>query len=206
MEGRALRILAVLLVGAVVLFWFVRPKKTRLAMVEAGILPAGVDSRIEGVALYQEGPKRELVLRAKSGEWKRKEETFLLHGVEIDIAVVSSSGGPSGTGHISGERGNAKTTGKQLALEGAVIAEGFDGYRLETSDVRYDHDAKLVTTDKPVKLNGPGLNVSGKGATMDYERQTLEIRGRVKAHAVPVVLKDQAAKSGIDMPKEGGGP
>lgn len=206
MEGRALRILAVLLVGAVVMFWFVRPKKTRLSVVEAGILPGGIDARIEGIALYQEGPKQELVLRAKEGQWDRKAETLELTDVDIDVQVEGTAGGPSGSGHITGERGKAWTTSKQLDLSGDVVAEGFDGYRLETSDVSYHHGEKLVTTKQAVRLNGPGLNVTGKGATMDYERQTLEIRGRVKAHAVPAVLKDQASKSGIDAPKEGGAP
>lgn len=203
MEGRALRILAVLLVGAAALFWFVRPAKTRLAVIEAGVLPPGADARIEGVALYQEGSTRALVMRAGEGEWSRRDETFKLSEVDIQVEVANTSGGPSGSGHITGERGTAKTNGKQFALEGRVVAEGFDGYRLESSDVRYDHDRKLVETDSAVRLNGPGLSVTGKGATMDYERQRLEIRGRVKAHALPAVLKEQASKSGVDVPKEG---
>lgn len=201
MEGRALRILAVLLVGAIVLFWFVRPKKTKLSVVEAGILPTGADARIEGIALYQAGPKGELTLRAKDGEWSRISETFTLNDVDIRFEVLDSSGKPTRSGHITGERGDAKTNGKDFSLEGLVVAETFDGYRMETSDVRYDHDDKSVRTDAFVRLNGPGLNVTGKGATVDYERQRLEIRGRVKAHAVPAVLNEEASKSGLEIPE-----
>lgn len=203
MEGRALRILAVLLVGAAILFWAVRPKKTRLAIVETGILPPGADARVEGVTVYQAGPKGELTLKARNGEWSRETETFRLDEVDIRFRVTDTSGRPSRSGRITGEHGNAATNGKQFSLEGKVLAETFDGYRLETSDVRYDHDRKTVDTNARVRLNGPGLNVTGKGATVDYENQELEIRGRVKAHMVPTVLSEEASKSGIDLPKEG---
>lgn len=202
MEGRALRILAVLLVGAVILFWAVRPKKTRLAVVEAGILPPGADARVEGVTVFQAGPKGELTLKAASGEWSRESETFRLDDVDIRFEVVDTSGRPSRSGRITGEHGDAATNGKQFALNGKVVAETFDGYRLETEDVRYDHDDKTVRTNAAVRLNGPGLNVTGKGASVDYEKQRVEIRGRVKAHLVPTVLDGEASKAGFELPKE----
>lgn len=202
MEGRALRILAVLLVGAAVLFWAVRPRKTRLAIVEAGILPPGADARVEGVTVYQSGAKGELTLKAKTGQWSRETETFSLDDVDIRFEVVDTSGRPSRSGRITGEHGDAATTGKQFALRGKVLAETFDGYRLETEDVRYDHDRKTVETNARVLLNGPGLNVTGKGATVDYEKQEVQIRGRVKAHLVPTVLDEEATKAGFELPKE----
>jgi LPS export ABC transporter protein LptC len=201
-EGRALRILAVLLVGAVVLFWAVRPRKTRLAVIEAGVLPPGADARVEGVTVYQAGPKGELTLTANNGEWSRESETFRLDDVDIRFEVIDTSGRPSRSGRITGEHGDANTNGKQFALQGKVVAETFDGYRLETSDVRYDHDRKTVDTDAAVLLNGPGLNVTGKGASVDYEKQRVEIRGRVKAHMVPRVLDEEASKAGVELPKE----
>lgn len=202
MEGRALRILAVLLVGAVILFWAVRPKKTKLAVVEAGILPPGADARVEGVTVFQAGPKGELTLKAASGEWSREEETFRLDDVDIRFEVLGTSGRPSRSGHITGEHGDAATNGKEFGLNGKVVAETFDGYRLETEDVRYDHDDKTVETNARVRLNGPGLNVTGKGASVDYEKQRVEIRGRVKAHLVPTVLDEEASKAGVELPKE----
>lgn len=202
MEGRALRILAVLLLGAVVLFWAVRPKKTKLAVVEAGILPPGADARVEGVTVFQAGPKGELTLKAANGEWSRKTETFELNDVDIRFEVTGTSGRPSRSGHITGERGDAATNGRQFALKGKVVAETFDGYRLETEDVRYDHDRKSVDTNARVRLSGPGLNVTGKGATVDYEKQEVQIRGRVKAHLVPTVLDEEASKAGLEVPKE----
>lgn len=201
MEGRALRILAVLLVGAIALFVLVRPENTKVAVVEAGVLPAGADARVEGVKLLQTGNRGDLALTARDGEWSRETETFRLNDVAIDFALVDSAGNPSRSGRITGERGDAKTNGKQFALEGRVLAETFDGYRLETSDVRYDHDRKIVDTDAFVRLDGPGLKVTGKGATVDYERQRVEIRGRVRAHMVPTVLDEQAKQQGMEMPR-----
>ena len=196
MEGRALRILLALLVGAVALFYAVRPKNTKLAVVEAGVLPPGADARVQGVTLFQAGPKGDLTLRADSGEWNRETETFRLEDVEIRFHVADTGGRATRSGRIVGERGDANTNGKQFTLEGKVVAETFDGYRLETSDVRYDHDRKQVDTDAAVKLDGPGLQVTGKGATVDYEREQVEIRGRVSAHLVPEVLDEQARDAG----------
>ena len=192
----------VLLVGAAALFWAVRPKTTKLAVVEAGILPPGADARVEGVQLLQVGVKGDLRLTASDGEWSRETETFRLNDVDIRFQLVDTAGRASRSGRITGERGDAKTNGKNFALEGRVLAETFDGYRLETSDVRYDHERRTVDTDAFVRLDGPGLKVTGKGATVDYEKQRVEIRGRVRAHMVPTVLDEQAKQqTGMDLPK-----
>ena len=201
MEGRALRILIVLIVGAIALFVLVRPKNTKVAVVEAGVLPAGADARVEGVKLLQTSDRGDLSLTARDGEWNKETETFRLTEVEIQFATVGSAGTPGRSGRITGERGDVKTNGKQFALEGRVLAETFDGYRLETSDVRYDHDRKTVDTDAFVRLDGPGLKVTGKGATVDYEKQRVEIRGRVRAHMVPEVIDEQAKQQGMEIPR-----
>lgn len=191
MEGRALRILLLLLAAATAVFWFAKPKRSRVAMTESGILPPGADARVEGVTLYQSSPKGDLSLTADDAEWSRETETFRLNDVRIRFLKQSTSGEQTVSGVITGERGDARTNGREFALEGKVVAETFDGYRLETSDVRYDHTSRLVVTDAPVSLTGPGLKVTGRGARVDYENQRVEIRGRVKADAVPQVLKEQ---------------
>lgn len=192
MEGRALKILAVLLVGALALFWMVRPPKTKLAVVESGILPAGADARVEGVTVFQASAKGELTLTANSAQWSREKEKLDLDGVDIRFEVVDTSGQQNRAGHITSERGEARTDGKQFSLEGRVVAEAFEGYRLETSDVSYDHETRKLNTNAFVHLNGPGVNLTGKGATVDYERQRIEVRGRVKANLQPAVLNERA--------------
>jgi len=202
MEGRALRILLLLLAGAIAVFWFAKPKRSRVAVVEAGILPPGADAHIEGVTLLQSGPKGDLKLTAADAEWSRETQKFRLNDVRIRILKTSTNGEETLGADITGERGNAATDGRAFELEGKVVATTFDGYRLETSDVRYDHATRQILTDAPVSLIGPGLQVSGRGAEVDYETQRVEIRGRVRAHAVPQVLKEQMREQGgMEVPE-----
>lgn len=191
MEGRALRILGLLLLVAIAVFWFARPKRSKVAITESGILPPGADARVERVTLLQSGPQGDLSLTARDAEWSRETETFHLTDVKIRFLKESTSGEPTIGGTIVGERGDASTNGREFALEGKVVAETFDGYRLETSDVRYDHTTRQIMTNAPVSLSGPGLDVSGRGAQVDYANQRVEIRGRVRAHVVPQIVKEQ---------------
>lgn len=200
MEGRALRILIGMLVGAFVLFWFVRPKRTKVPQVEGGLLPPGADARVEGVKLLQSGPEGDLALTARDGEWSLDEQRFRLNQVDIRFLSADTGGNARLGGHITSERGHASTNARDFDLEGKVVAETFDGYRLETSDVRYLHGTRTAVTEAPVSLTGPGVNVTGRGATVDYVTQRVEIRGRVRANLVPKVLEENAP-DGLVLPK-----
>lgn len=195
-EQRALRIIGFFLVAALVIFWFARPKRTKVALVEAGILPPGADARVQGVRLLQSGPQGDLALDARDAEWSREEQRFVLNTVEIRFREEAAEEGSGG--RITAERGHASTSGKEFDLAGKVVAETFDGYRLVTSDVRYDHGTREATTRADVTLTGPGLEVTGHGAQVDYEDQHVTIRGRVRAHLVPAVLEENAPE-GIDL-------
>lgn len=191
MESRALRLLLSLLGVAFVVFWVFSPKEKGPPPVQAGILPPGADARVEGVRLLQSGPQGELSLVSHDAEWSRDTQSFRLNGVSIDFLVGTTAGGATPTrGHLTGERGDVATDAKEFTLEGKVVAETFDGYRLETSDVRYHHDSREVETTAPVELTGPGLKVSGRGASVDYRTKQVQIRGRVRAHLVPTVLQE----------------
>lgn len=199
MEGRALRILATLLALAMLGFWYFRPTEKTAIPPQAGILPPGADARVEGVKLLQSGPQGELSLVSRDAEWSRESQNFRLNGVDITF-MVAGTGGHATRGHLSGERGDAATDAKEFSLEGKVVAETFDGYRLETSDVRYHHETRQVETEAPVSLEGPGLRVSGRGASVDYRDQRVEIRGRVRAHLVPAILEEHMP-SGLNEEK-----
>lgn len=211
MEGRAIRLLLGSLLVAIVIFWIVKPKRTHVAVAEAGILPPGADAQVQGVRLLQEGPQGDLALTAHDAEWSREGQNFHLNGVDIRVLVVDTKKGTSGSGaktmsgHITSERGDASTNGHEFSLEGKVVAETFDGYRLETSDVTYDHETRLATTDAPVALDGPGLSVSGRGAQVDFDNQQIVIRGRVRAHLVPQIIEAHAPQ-GVDLPGLQGPP
>ena len=107
----------------------------------------------------------------------------------IRVQSADTRAGLSSSGHITGDSADASTTGQQFTLSGRVVAETFDGYRLQTSDVRYDHETRSAETDQPVDLDGPGLSVSGQGATVSFDDQTVTIHGRVHAHLIPQVLQ-----------------
>ena len=188
MEGRAFRILGSLLGLAILIFWLLRPKEKSTLPVQSGVLPPGADARVEGVKMLQTGPQGELSLLSHDLEYSRESENFRLNGV--DLSFVLGTGATATRGHLTGERGEVATDAKEFTLEGKVEAETFDGYHLETSDVRNHHETRQVETAAPVLLEGPGIHLTGRGATVDYRNRTLEVRGRVKAHLVPSTLQD----------------
>ena len=189
MEGRALRLLVASLLAAIVLFWALKPKRGHVAVTQAGVLPHGIDARAEGVRLLEAGPQGSLSLRSEDADFSRESGDVHMNGVDIRVQSADTHAGAAGSGHITGDSADASTTGQQFKLSGRVVAETFDGYRLQTSDVRYDHETRMAETDQPVDLDGPGLSVSGQGAQVDFEDQTVEIKGRVHAHLVPQVLQ-----------------
>ncbi len=213
MEGRALRILLGLLALTILLLWAVRPKRPKVAEVELALLSPGVDARVDGVTLFQSSPQGDLTLRAREADWTRAQETFRL--IDVDLRFLSS--GTSGAaapfgGRIVGERGSVRTPkagagpsapgvdGREFELAGRVVAETFDGYRLETSDVRYRHDTRQAETEAAVVLDGPGLHVTGKGARLDYGTQAVEVGGRVEARLVPAILEQAESPPGEPIP------
>jgi LPS export ABC transporter protein LptC len=195
MEGRALKILGSLLLAAILVFWAIKPARKGVPLQQSGILPPGADAHVEGVTVLQSGPRGEFSLSARDAEWSREKQNFRLNEVVMSF-VGGTNGKASATrGHLTGQRGEASTDGKEFTLDGKVVAETFDGYRLETSDVSYHDETRQVETDKAVSVDGPGLNVVGTGASVDYENQVLEIRGRVRAHMVWAVIEEHVPGS-----------
>ena len=190
MEGRALRLLVASLLAAIALFWALKPKRGHVAVTQVGVLPHGIDARAEGVRLLESGPQGTLSLRSEDADFSRESGDVHMNGVDIRVQSADTRGGASTSGHITGDAADASTTGQQFRLSGRVIAETFDGYRLQTSDVRYDHSTRIAETDQPVDLDGPGLSVNGQGAQVNLDDQTMTIRGRVHAHLVPQVLQE----------------
>ena len=190
MEGRALRLLISLLALAILVFVILKPKTKGPPPVQSGLLPPGADARVEGLRLLQSGAQGELSLTSHDAEWSRESQSFHLNGVDIQFLTGSTSGGAAPVrGHLTGESGDVNTDAKEFTLEGKVAAETFDGYRLETSNVSYHHATREVETAQAVLLEGPGLRVSGRGASVDYVNQKLEVHGRVHAHVIPAIVE-----------------
>src|SRR5579859_6666036 len=170
MEARALRLLIVAVAVALILLWVVRRTRNRphVATTTTNILPPGANALLQGVTLLHHSPQGDLSLTSRSAEWSRTTNSFLLE--EVDIRFLQGTGTGAGrAGHVHGERGEAAADGSSFSLDGPVLADTFDGYHLETADVRYDPDSGRVLTDAAVHLTGPGIDLSGRGATVDYE-------------------------------------
>ena len=202
MEGRALRLLLSLLVIAIAGFLLLKPATKGPPPAPPGMLPAGASARVEGVRLLQSGPQGELALVSDSAEWLRDKE--LIHVKPVDIRFMSSTAGGQAPvrGHLTSEEADVATDAREFTLNGKVAAETFDGYRLETSHVRYHHATREVETDQPVSLDGPGLKVSGKGASVLYDEGHLEIRGRVHAHVIPALVEQHFPVNGKKDPEK----
>lgn len=100
-----------------------------------------------------------------------------------------------GTGQLRDVRGEIRRGGQAVTLDagrGEVgefdvirLSDGvevrWDGYRAEVERADYGRGQGLVTSDAPVLLEGPGLQVRGRGMEVDVEKQRARVKEDVRA-------------------------
>ena len=78
---------------------------------------------------------------------------------------------------------------KNIELHGAVRAELPRGYVVTMDKALYDHQKRLVWSEVPVNISGPGLDLDGKNWEYKIPEQTALIGGGVHASLVTSKLK-----------------
>lgn len=150
--------------------------------------PSGVieqaDAKIsEFIFTQSKGDTVEWKVQAKQARLFEREKRAVLTGV--DITFYDEMGKEL---TLSGEEGTLDIATKNLALANQVqplIVETRSGYTIYTNHLAWTDETKEIHTDDPVRIVGPGIEVTGHGLLGRMAAGEFEILGDVHVDLVP---------------------
>ena len=116
-------------------------------------------------------------------EWQLEADsaTYLMDGnqaVLTDLSVTFFLEN-DGKAFLKARKGILNTSTFDIDVSGNVEMEN-DGYRLETEQLRYCHDQRVVSSTTPVKLTGNGFDVLSDTLEIDLNTNRTLLNGHVK--------------------------
>ena len=82
---------------------------------------------------------------------------------------------------MSADRGSVQTDAKNIKVAGNVKVDN-GAYRMETSALEYDHQARRLYTDQPVRVSGATFTLSADEVWVDLESRQSEFKGNVRGN------------------------
>ncbi len=94
------------------------------------------------------------------------------------VGVMTLSGGAGVK--MSSVRGTYQQEAEQFFLEGDVLLEHSDGYRLESTEAHIDMDKNLAWSEQDVVASGPDINIDAKGLSVNGQTGEIIFKGPAK--------------------------
>ena len=116
---------------------------------------------------------KEWELKAKAARHFQEEKMTMLEGIEAAFYVKEG-----GVIRLKGDRGRILHGTKDIELQGnIVILNADDGYQLTTDDLHYVYSDRQIRSSQRVDIVGKGLEVTGKGMSIDLVTGKLSMWG-----------------------------
>lgn len=115
------------------------------------------------------------ILNAKSGQSSENQEILVFKEFRLKM---ESKDRP--TMSLKGREGHLDRKAEVLELQGNILGESEDQYHFETEQLTYDMKAGQLSTDQPVKIEGPFFTVEGSGFRGDLQKQIFKIEKHSK--------------------------
>ena len=80
---------------------------------------------------------------------------------------------------LEGKRGDFNKATGEINLQGDLEGFSANGYRIFADHLLYNHELGLLTTNEPVRIDGPFFTVSGKGLYFNLEKEYLKMTSGV---------------------------
>ena len=141
-------------------------------------LPENVDLGLDRVHYSQnENGIESWVLDADRAAYQRKDEELALTGVELTFF----NAGNFGDVKLKAANGILRQKQKLIELQGDVRIVTTTGERYQSETFEYDYAKRLATTDDPIRMQSPQLELTGTGMSLDLTQGTLRVFGDVHA-------------------------
>jgi lipopolysaccharide export system protein LptC len=122
-------------------------------------------------------------LAAQTAELEAETGRMILRNPKIDFFMKDGS-----KLHMTATKGVLNTRNNNMEVQGHVLLRS-DRYTLQTEELVYDHDIRLITTHAPVQINSLAIQLHAAGMTYDLTTDQAQFRGPVQGvlHENPVM-------------------
>lgn len=150
--------------------------KSRVARVEStGPATSGADLRIKEAELEEESGGVRWRLRADQALVFEAERRTALKGISVKVFERDRSW------TIVGEEGDLFQQTSNVEIRHNVVLTSSDGFRLETSVLRWLGAERRLWTDVPVRMSRDGAVIDGGALDVRMGDETTTLTGRVRA-------------------------
>jgi LPS export ABC transporter protein LptC len=81
---------------------------------------------------------------------------------------------------ITGQEGEYNSKEKVITMRNGVKVQAEDGFQVQSDSLSFNDQTRKIITTEPVQITGRGIDVRGQGMIYDMEKDSYDIRGRVK--------------------------
>ncbi len=149
-------------------------------------LPKQIDLSLEQLHYTQnENGQRSWTLDADKAEYQRDENQALLDKVRLQFYQT----GEAGNIQLEAEHGTLHQETRQIEVWGRVVVKTARGEQLFTERLQYDDQRRQLTTDEPVRILAPQLELTGTGLQVDLDSGHLEVKDDVWMLLLPAERK-----------------
>lgn len=139
-------------------------------------LPSNVDMHLTGIN-YTETKKgrKEWTLKADSLRYSKSNESLIFDKVEVSLYDSKQ-----GKIKVTSDKASYDRQSNLVTLEGHVVIEDFDGYRLVAHKMDYGVDSRVITISGRFRIMGPGIKMSGNDLTLDIDARHLKVHRQAR--------------------------
>ncbi len=134
------------------------------------------DLTSKNIRLVGEGSGlKEWELRAREARHFHGGKMTVLDGIEAAFFIERG-----GVIRLKGDRGRILHGTKDIELQGNIVIFTADGYQLTTDGLQYVDRTRQIQSSHRVDIAGNGLEITGKGMSIDLVTGKLSMGGRVE--------------------------
>lgn len=97
-----------------------------------------------------------------------------------DLRVIFSPESAQSETRLTADNGILDLKTHDMDISGNIIVEN-QQYRLKTETLHYSHESHIISTEKPVNIVEPEIQLRADAMTIDMQRGEMECRGNVEA-------------------------
>ena len=149
-------------------------------------LPKQIDLSLDQLHYTQnENGQRSWTLDADKAEYQRDESQAVLDRVRLQFY----NAGEAGDVHLQAEHGLLQQETRQVEVWGQVVVKTVRGEQLFTERLHYNDLRRQLTTEEPIRMVAPQLELTGTGLQIDLDSGRLEVKNDVWMLLLPTERK-----------------